>query len=149
VNQNSASAAEIVAACLQDHDRAVVIGERTYGKGTVQQMLEMETGKSLLKLTTADFWRPSGDNIHRAPEVPESATWGVSPDHGYIVRLSPNDYALYRRYRAERDVAAMVSRDEAEEAAKTDEPPLPHDFVDVQLEKAVEYLRKKLGQPAV
>ena len=64
VNQESASAAEIVAACLQDHRRAVVVGERSYGKGTVQQVIPL-AGKSLLKLTWASFWRPSGKNIHR------------------------------------------------------------------------------------
>ena len=80
VNQNSASAAEIVAACLQDHGRAVIVGERTYGKGTVQQLLPLESGKSLLKLTWASFWRPSGGNIHRADGAPNDAKWGVVPN---------------------------------------------------------------------
>src|SRR2546426_10891957 len=83
VNQNSASAAEIVAACLQDQGRAVVVGQRTYGKGTVQQLLPLESGKSLLKLTWASFWRPSGANIHHAAGVPDDAKWGVLPDTGY------------------------------------------------------------------
>jgi carboxyl-terminal processing protease len=70
INRYSASASEIVAACLQDHGRAVIVGERSYGKGSVQNMIEMKEGneKSALKLTTASYWRPSGENIHRFPE---------------------------------------------------------------------------------
>ena len=74
VNQNSASAAEIVAACLQDHGRAIVAGERTYGKGTVQQLVPLESGRSLLKLTWASFWRPSGARIHRPAGTAEDDT---------------------------------------------------------------------------
>ena len=65
VNRYSASASEIVAACLQDHDRAVIVGERTWGKGSVQNIIELEGGRSALKLTTAGYLRPSGKNIHR------------------------------------------------------------------------------------
>ncbi len=148
VNQNSASAAEIVAACLQDHGRAVVVGERTYGKGTVQQMLEMESGKSLLKLTSASFWRPSGANIHRTPDAPESAKWGVSPNPGYEVRLSPDEYAVYRRYRVERDLLGQDVGVETEDVTEPGEPQVPDDFVDVQLEKAVGYLRGTLAGAA-
>ena len=148
VNQNSASAAEIVAACLQDYGRAVVVGQRTYGKGTVQQMMEMESGKSLLKLTTAGFWRPSGHNIHRAPDTPESAKWGVSPDSGYEVRLSPEDYAVYRRYRAERDMQGQEIGVDREDIADSDEPPVPANYVDAQLDKAVAYLQGVLDRPA-
>ena len=149
VNQNSASAAEIVAACLQDHGRAVVVGQRTYGKGTVQQLLPMESGKSLLKLTSASFWRPSGANIHRMPNVPESAKWGVSPEPGYEVRLSPDEYAVYRRYRVERDMLGQDKDVDIEELAEPDEPPVPADYVDVQLEKAVSYLRGELEKPSL
>jgi carboxyl-terminal processing protease len=148
VNQNSASAAEIVAACLQDHGRAVVVGQRSYGKGTVQQVLPMESGESLLKLTSASFWRPSGVNIHRAPDAPESATWGVSPNSGYAVPLSPDEYAVYRQYRARRDVQGRNNSAEIEEAAGPDEAPVPEDYVDAQLKKAVEYLRGELNRLA-
>src|SRR6185295_15681674 len=60
VNHYSASAAEVLAACLQDHDRAKVIGERSWGKGSVQNVIPIEGGKSLLTLTTASYWRPNG-----------------------------------------------------------------------------------------
>src|SRR5262249_2494078 len=74
VNRYSASASEIVSACLQDHDRAVIVGERTYGKGSVQNVIEMKEGSetAALKLTTASYWRPSGKNIHRFPDAKES-----------------------------------------------------------------------------
>jgi carboxyl-terminal processing protease len=144
VNHNSASAAEIVAACLQDHGRAVIVGERTYGKGTVQRMLEMESGRSLLKLTTAGFWRPSGANIHRPPEASESARWGVSPDAGYEVRLAPDEYAVYRLWRAERDMGGRISEEEIQQTSESDDPPVPEDYVDAQLEKAADYLRDEL-----
>jgi carboxyl-terminal processing protease len=90
VNKYSASASEIVAAALQDHGRAVIVGERTYGKGSVQNIIEMHEGgeRSALKLTTASYWRPSGKNIHRFPDSKESDDWGVRPnDSGY--QLTP------------------------------------------------------------
>src|SRR5262249_46349963 len=86
VNQYSASAAEIVSACLQDHHRAVVIGERTWGKGSVQNVIELEDGKSALKLTTATYTRPNGHNIHRFPDAKETDEWGVKPDDGMEVK---------------------------------------------------------------
>ena len=88
VNHSSASASEIVAACLQDHHRAIVIGERTWGKGSVQNVIELEEGHSLLKLTTASYWRPNGHNIHRFPDAKDTDEWGVMPNKGYEVKLS-------------------------------------------------------------
>ena len=82
VNRYSASASEIVSACLQDHHRAVVIGERTWGKGSVQNVIELEGGRSALKLTTASYQRPNGKNIHRFPDAKETDEWGVHARHG-------------------------------------------------------------------
>jgi carboxyl-terminal processing protease len=141
VNQNSASAAEIVAASVQDHRRAIVVGERTYGKGTVQQLVPLESGRSLLKLTWANFWRPSGKKIHRAAGGGDEGTWGVVPDPGFERSLAPEEYAEYRKYRAERDLpAARLPTDE------TGRPPAAESFVDEPLQMAVDYLRGKLDQ---
>ena len=79
VNRYSASASEIVAACLQDHKRAVVVGERTWGKGSVQNVIELEDGHSALKLTTASYRRPSGKNIHRFPDAKEPTSGASCP----------------------------------------------------------------------
>ena len=93
VNRYSASASEIVSACLQDHQRAVIIGERTWGKGSVQNVIELEDGKSALKLTTASYQRPNGQNIHRFPDAKETDEWGVMPNEGFEVRLSDGEMA--------------------------------------------------------
>jgi len=93
VNRYSASASEIVAACLQDHGRAVIVGERSYGKGTVQNVIPLELGKSVMKLTTATFWRPSNANIHRAEDATQDDKWGVLPDDGYNVPLSDEEFS--------------------------------------------------------
>lgn len=92
IDGNSASASEILAACLQDHQRATVIGSRSFGKGTVQNVLPLESGRSALKLTTARYYRPNGKNIHRIDNAPESEEWGVSPDPSMVVTMSDEAY---------------------------------------------------------
>ena len=91
VNHYTASAAEIVSACLQDHKRAVIMGERTWGKGSVQNIIELENGRSALKLTTAAYKRPSGKNIHRFPDSKDKDEWGVMPDLGYELGLNERE----------------------------------------------------------
>ncbi|MBL9124747.1 MAG: PDZ domain-containing protein [Planctomycetaceae bacterium] len=104
VNRYSASASEIVAACLQDHQRAIVVGERTWGKGSVQNVIEMEGGKSALKLTTAGYKRPNGKNIHRFPDATEKDEWGVSPNDGYEAKLSNGELRELVEVRHDRDI---------------------------------------------
>jgi carboxyl-terminal processing protease len=70
INEGSASAAEVVAGALQDHGRAVLIGTRSYGKGSVQSVVQVSDDDAV-KLTTAYYYTPSGRNIHRA---------GIEPD---------------------------------------------------------------------
>ena len=66
INREAASASEIVAACLRDHQRALLVGESTWGKGTVQNVIPIQRGQSALKLTTASYWPPSGENFDRS-----------------------------------------------------------------------------------
>ncbi len=89
VNRISASASEIVAACLQDHKRATVMGQRTWGKGSVQNVISLEHGHSALKLTTAAYRRPSGKKIHRFPDDDEDDQWGVTPNDGFALKVTP------------------------------------------------------------
>jgi carboxyl-terminal processing protease len=76
----SASAAEIIAGALQDHDRAVLIGETTFGKGSVQSLYPL-TGGDVLRLTTARWYTPAGRSIHADPEshtIGEGQTLSIS-----------------------------------------------------------------------
>ncbi len=149
VDTLSASASEIVAACLQDHRRAVIAGSRTWGKGTVQNVYELESGRSALKLTTAKYLRPSGKNIHRFSDATDEDVWGVLPDAGLTVKLSDEQTAKLVEQRLKRDNAALapsqVTKREptsvsAPEAAKGELG------ADPQLRRAVEFLQKKLGR---
>lgn len=108
INQNSASASEIVSAALQDNGRATVIGQRSYGKGSVQNILELEDGSSVLKLTVASYHRPNGDNIHRFRDSKASDKWGVSPSPGMEVKLTPREYMRWFIGRRERDIKASA-----------------------------------------
>lgn len=134
VDHWTASAAEIVAACLQDHHRAVVIGERTWGKGTVQNVIPLEGGKSALKLTVATYWRPNGLNIHRWPSARAEDKWGVNPDPGFVLSLSEQDQARVADERRQRD-----TRDE----------PANKPLFDPVLDKAIEHIEHPRPKNAV
>jgi carboxyl-terminal processing protease len=114
VNQNSASASEIVSAALQDHKRATVVGQRSYGKGSVQNIFELDDGSSVLKLTVASYYRPSGENIHRFKNAKTADQWGVKPDKGCEVKLTTSEYVRWFRARRDRDLAAGHRRTPAE-----------------------------------
>ena len=139
INQQSASAAEIVAACLQDHHRAVVVGQRSYGKGTVQEIIPLESGCGAMKLTTASYWRPSGKNINRPHEDGAKSDWGVSPDKGYAVEQSNEEQTRWRLWRSHRDTSQPGAKNGA--AKDSVEP-----FTDRPLLKAVECVEKQAAK---
>lgn len=99
----TASAAEIVAACLQDRARAVVVGSRTFGKGSVQTTLPLSDGRRALRLTTAEYLRPSLAPIHRQPDADEADPWGVSPDVGLALAPTGETLESIRAWRVGRD----------------------------------------------
>ncbi|HEY2828292.1 MAG TPA: S41 family peptidase, partial [Pirellulales bacterium] len=103
VNRYSASASEIVAACLQDNHRATIFGERSYGKGTVQNIIPLES-QGLLKLTTAEYLRPSGHNIHRREDAKEGDEWGVMPDVVGQVQTTKEEQQEWAKWRRDRDI---------------------------------------------
>ena len=99
VNGASASASEIVSGALQDYKRAVLIGERTYGKGSVQRLMELEADghQSAVKITIAKYYLPSGRSIHRSG----TERGGVKPDIDVKqeARIDPRDNAKFEEIR--------------------------------------------------
>lgn len=144
INQQSASASEILAACLQDYGRAVIIGQRTYGKGTVQSLLRLEAGRSLLKLTTATYWRPSGKNIHRMKNASESDDWGVKPDKGFEVVLDDKQYQDWQRYRRRRNLFGNKSNGPVVDQVDAEDGKPPAEYSDEALDLAIAALVKQL-----
>jgi carboxyl-terminal processing protease len=137
VNAGSASASEIVAGALQDHGRAVILGTPTFGKGSVQTVIELEDGSGL-KLTIARYYTPKGRSIQER---------GITPD--YLVPDgtasadgddAPREKDLERHFRAEPAVAS-----ETPAAGPRRLPELPDwsataKLGDAQLKAALNYL---------
>ena len=138
INSGTASASEIVAGALQDHQRAVILGTRSFGKGSVQTVYPMGGPGGGLRLTTAHYYTPSGRSIQ---------AHGIDPD--IIVeqiRPEPEEEALIER--REEDLRGHLDNEEsaiqdeedppAEETAEEEDDPADDDY---QLARAIEHLR--------
>ncbi len=122
INGGSASAAEIVAGALQDHHRAVLIGETSFGKGSVQSVIQCKASEgTAIRLTTAHYYTPNARLIHGI---------GIEPD--VPLYLTPEEWRRVQTHRAHRENPAVYS--EAERA-------LYADVVDRQLQRAVDLLQ--------
>ncbi|MGI9246240.1 MAG: S41 family peptidase [Steroidobacteraceae bacterium] len=85
VDGGSASGSEIVAGALRDHGRATLMGERTFGKGSVQTVIPLRDGQAL-KLTTSRYFTPSGASIHEKGLEPDIALQAIAQDRGAAPR---------------------------------------------------------------
>jgi carboxyl-terminal processing protease len=99
VNEHSASASEIVAGSLMDNHRAVVVGERTYGKGSVQEVIPLDNKGGELKMTVAYYYLPSGRLVHRKKDATD---WGVQPQ--ILVKMTPEQEEQVLRDRYEQEL---------------------------------------------
>lgn len=79
VNRATASAAEIVAGALKDHRRALIVGERTYGKGSVQELISLQDQQTAIKITTGFYYLPSGRCLQKRAGASAGDEWGVEP----------------------------------------------------------------------
>lgn len=135
INEHSASGSEILAAALQDHKRARMIGERTFGKGTVAGVFDYSPTKALFTISNATFWRPNGKNLNRfTTKGGDDEDWGVKPDEGFHVKLTNQERLdLFNHLREREYIVRTQMKSET-----------PADFRDRQLDKAIEYLREQV-----
>ncbi len=158
INKGSASASEIVSGCLQDHRRGLIIGENSYGKGSVQQLFPLKFDQALVKITTQYYKLPSGRIIHRRPDA---SSWGVKPD----VQVDMTDMQVEDLIRARMVIDVLRDDDERINAeavigagdpnndpnARIDDQPVPESAREVlergfdpQLETGVLLLKARL-----
>lgn len=127
VNRYSASGSEIVAGALQDYSRATLIGEETFGKGSVQKVIPLRDNVSAIKLTTAKYYTPSGRSFHRDPRTKKG---GLVPDIT-VVFTTEQLGQLHRRWQT-----LAVEAEEPEPTGEEEVKP----FVDTQLQRATDLL---------
>jgi carboxyl-terminal processing protease len=130
INGGSASASEIVAGALHDHNRATLIGTRSFGKGSVQTIIPLGAGKGALALTTARYFTPSGQSIQAR---------GITPDIE-VLQDVPFELKARSETRGEASIRGHLSADGAEQTGSQSYVP-PNEKDDKALGAAFNLLR--------
>ena len=145
-NEASASAAEIVAGALSENGRSLLVGTRTFGKGSVQQLKVLDKDLGALKITNAYYYLPSGRNIHRRPILGEDEgvekDWGVDPTDGDYVPMARDE--VLEMLEARRDRATGERVVEAAAAGQVDPAWVTENLRDPQLAAALTAIEGKL-----
>ena len=132
VNGGSASASEILAGALQDHRRALVVGTRTFGKGSVQTIIPLDDRKSALRLTTALYYTPADRSIQEVGIVPDIVVEAEA-------RAAPGPRA--RRRLRERDLEGHLRQEDAVPGEDPADEEASAEGGDLQLSRALEVLK--------
>ncbi len=130
VNEHSASASEIVSGSLKDNNRALVIGTRTYGKGSVQEVIPLDSKGGELKLTVAYYYLPSGRLVHKKKDATD---WGVEPNITVPMDVAAEGRVLHDRLEQE-----LMKRPMPKAATNPKTPAATTQVVDTQLQRAVD-----------
>ena len=134
-NKASASASEIVTGAIKDYKRGTIIGEKTFGKGIVQQVIPLRT-EDAIKLTIAQYFTPKGNYIHEKGIEPDIE---VKMEELLALKGYANDSEQARKNR-EKEIEDIIIKDKGkEEAAKI------ISAGDVQLKRAIEEMNKKIS----
>jgi len=130
VNNGSASASEIVAGAVKDHNRGLLLGTKTFGKGSVQSLIPIENKDTALKLTTAKYYTPSGtliDGVGIEPDIKVNLTKKeINELHKNLTIANATDIRTKDRKEPSRDI------EDSDDEGK---------FVDVQLSRALDVLK--------
>jgi carboxyl-terminal processing protease len=120
INSYSASASEIVAGALADerHERAILVGERTHGKGSVQGITQLPEKGARLKYTMAYYHLPSGQRVESRDEMKKAgrSDWGVGPD--IEIKLRNDEIRKMSQIQRDNSVLVQASRDKSSAAVK-------------------------------
>ncbi|MFL5329520.1 MAG: S41 family peptidase [Gemmataceae bacterium] len=137
INNETIGGGELIAAALQDYHRATIAGERTFGKATVQQKLDPNPIGLDYKISAGVFLRPNGKNLQRFPTSKPSDDWGIRPDPGRWLPLSPAASKQLKEWWTWHVLRPANST----EALPTDDPE-----IDPQLNAAIQMLRQLTSQ---
>jgi len=142
INGISASASEIVSGCLKDNQRALVVGTRSYGKGSVQTIQTIRPTQAQMKITIAYYYLPSGRRVHRNPQDKDSEDYGVEPD--VAVELTGSQMIEMEKLRRDAGILHQNGSDKDTAAARTVYTAQEILKVDPQLRMALLCLKSRL-----
>ncbi len=137
VGSETTGGGELIASALRDNDRCVLLGQRTVGRASIQNIIEAGFGGLQFKVTTGESLRPNGKPRQRKPDSGPTDDWGLKPDEGLEVPVTRDKSAELRRWA---ELHALRPFDSTE-GLDFDDPAL-----DPYRLKALDYLRKKVGK---